>query len=161
MKRIKCWLEGSSVGVMQIAAICILFVGMPAPKAEALIIGSHFTFYMEANCEGVPLGWSGMDAGLAFNFGARSAQDSRGCNNIESSPFWSKAACLGAAGAMWGAVGGALAAIAGAATGIVVAGTVVVTITAGQAVAALGLAAGAGAIFHAAVPDYSCQVRFV
>ena len=163
MKRVKSWISGGSVALVQLLAVCILFVGIPAPKASAYVWGSHYTYFMEPNCQGNALPWRNMDAGEAYKFGANSAQNQETgiCKNIKEASFWSKAACIGAAGAIGGVVGGAIVAAATGAAGFVAGGTVVVTLTAGQALAAAGLAGAAGAVFHATIPSYSCMVRLV
>lgn len=62
MKRFKNWLEGGAVALVQTTAVCVLFVGVPAPKAEAVPVfhpspygGGPYYGYTNSTCSGSPV----------------------------------------------------------------------------------------------------------
>ena len=59
MKKFKRWLEGGAVALVQTTAVCVLFVGVPVPKAEAVPIffpapfsGGTYYGYSGSTCSG-------------------------------------------------------------------------------------------------------------
>lgn len=158
MKRVKSWIEGCGVAVTQLLMLCILFVGLPPPLAEA---SGQYELYREPNCEGSAMLLAGHDLAHAMEHGAVSARDrdTGQCNRLERNGFWATSACLAGVGFVAGALTGAAA----AAVGVAIVGT--------GGTAAVGIVIGAGALggavggvvgtYYTRLAGIECHVRVV
>jgi hypothetical protein len=158
MKRVKSWISGGSVVLVQLLAVCILFVGLPEPKAEAAFT-NDLLYFQTPDCSGPSMPM--MDAWHAVEHGAQSALDTNGtCSDIEREPWWYRAGCIAGPGLGVGIAVGAATAAVGALIAIPAGGvTVAMAVKAGALTGGAGALVTVGATLVGSFMGIDCRVR--